>query len=133
MTPIPPMVLLVLGCLAFLAVLIYVIVTIFKQHMLANRLELLAKDIHAFGCSTLTKHLQRCEFCKNTSHVHMWEYGNEHITKDVLICYLCASRIAKHLEPPALPKNGASTHDRQPLKEQYSSNRSRSRQTLAGR
>ncbi len=104
---------LIIGGLALLVVLIYVIVTIIKQRLRANRLELLAKDIHAFGRSTLTKHLQRCEFCNNTTHVHVWEYGNEHITKDVLICYLCASRIAKLLEPPALPKNGVQTYDQQ--------------------
>ena len=102
---------LIIGGLAFLVVLIYVIVTIIKQHLLANRLELVAKDILSFGRSTLTKHLQQCEFCRNTSHVSVWEYGNEHITKDVLICYLCASRIVKLLEPPALPKNGVQSYD----------------------
>lgn len=102
---------LIIGGLASLMVLIYVIVTIIKQRLRANRLELLAKDILSFGRSPLIKHLQRCEFCRNTSHVSIWVYGNEHITKDALICYLCASRIAKLLEPPALPKNGVQTYD----------------------
>jgi len=119
------------GGLASLAVLIYALVTIIKHHLLANRLELLAKDILSFGRSTLTKHLQRCEFCHNTTHVHVWEYGNEHSTKEVLICYLCASRIAKLLDPPTLPKKGAIAHDRQPRRGERLIDRSRSRQTFA--
>jgi len=113
------------GGIAFIVLLTYTLVTIVKQHLIANRLAILAEDILSVGRSTLTKHLQQCEFCKNTSHVAVWEYGNEHTLKDVLICYLCASRIAKLLDPPTLPKNGAPIHDRQ------SSYRSRSRQTIA--
>jgi len=109
------------GAIAFIVILTYALVTIVKQHLIANRLAILAEDILSVGRSTLTKHLQQCEFCKNTSHVAVWEYGNEHNVKDVLICYLCVSRIAKLLEPPALPKNGATIHDR------HSFNRSRSR------
>ena len=131
MLHLPFMTWLILSGIVFLAVLISAIVTIIKQHLLANRLELLAKDILSFGRSTLTKHLQRCEFCRNTTHVHVWEYGNEHTSKEVLICYLCASRTDKLLEPPALPKKGAIAYDRQPRRGERLVDRSRSRQTLA--
>ena len=120
--------------IAFLVLLTYAIVTLIKQHLIANRLAVLAEDILSFGRSTLTKHLQQCEFCKNTSHVSVWEYGNEHTVRDVLICYLCASRLAKLLEPPALPKNGVPSYDQHHAqRNEQPAYRSRSRQTLARR
>ena len=116
-----------------MVLLFYILRTIFKHKMIARRLESLAEDVHAFGRSSLIKELQRCDFCRRTSHVHLWRYGNADVTHETLICYLCVSRIQKLLDPPTTYK-GVRPHainyvqrDGQPT---Y---RSRGRQTLTGR
>jgi len=121
------------GGIVLLVVLIYTIVTVIKQKMIGHRLELLAEDILAFGRSSLTTELQRCDFCRNTSHVHLWRYGNANVTKEALICYLCVSRLQKHFHPSA-SRTGVHAHDSQYVQRDESPlNGSRGRQTLARR
>ncbi len=97
---------LVLGGITFLAVLIYWLVATIKQRMIAYQLALLAEDIHAVGLATLIKEPIRCTVCKNASHVHVWQYGEKDAINEVLLCYLCASRIAKHFETSSQLKGG---------------------------
>ncbi len=89
----------------FLVVAIYLLVVTIKQRLLAHHLTLLAEDIHAVGLATLKKEPLCCTMCKNASHVHIWQYGEKDAAIEVLLCYLCASRIAKLLEPPSLPQS----------------------------
>ncbi len=94
------------GTLALLVVVMYVLVATIKQRILAHHLALLAQDIQAVGLATLKKEPIRCTMCKHASHVHLWQYGNEDAYNEVLVCYLCASRIAKHFETSSQLKGG---------------------------
>ncbi len=117
----------VLGTIALLVVVIYILVATIKQRILAHHLALLAEDIQTVGLATLTKESLRCTMCKNASHVHVWQYGDEDTFNEVLLCYLCASRIAKLLQPPSLPKGGHPHYDQHHQRREQPFNRSRSR------
>lgn len=117
-----------------MVILFYTLKEIYKQKMLARRLESLAEDIHAFGHSSLIRELQRCDFCRKTSHVHLWRYGNADVTNETLICYLCVSRIKKLLDPLATTHKGVQPHEINYVKRDESPPyRSRGRKTLARR
>ena len=118
---------LVLGGISLLVILMYILITVYRQIVLTHRLALFAQDVQAFGYSTVMKHLQGCDFCNNTSHVSLWEYGNEHVRHQVLICYLCASRTErKHFASPEFQK-GTRHHDGESLQREQLTYRSRSR------
>ena len=92
------------GAIVVLLLAIYILVATIKQRLLTYHLTLLANDIRAVGLATLKKEPIRCTYCNNRSHVHIWQYGEKHPV-EVLLCYLCASRIAKLLEAPSLPQS----------------------------
>ena len=111
-----------------LVILFYILRTIINQRFLAHRLASFAEDIHAYGRSSLHTKLLQCGFCRNTSHVHVWKYGNANVTKEAFICYLCVSRIQKLLDP-SLTRKGVSAYDlhQSSLRDEHPLDRSRSR------
>ena len=117
-----------------MVLLFFILRETFKQKMIAHRLESLAEDIRSFGRSSAIDELQRCDFCENSSHVHLWRYGNADVTNETFICYLCISRIQKHLaQPLPSPKGVHSNEIHYVQRDEQSVNRARSRKPFARR